>query len=256
LYVRMRSLRSTVRTWDRRAHREPLQHIVGSTPFRRIDLAVGPGVFVPRPETELVAQSALDELHHLDADDTLVVDLCSGSGALALSIAVECPSVHVHAVELSDDAVLWLRRNVEELQLRDRVAVHHADAASAPEGFDGLVDVLVCNPPYIPTGATIRDREAAEHDPPLALWGGQDGLDVVRSVIANAERLLRPGGLLLIEHADVQGETLPALLAARLADGRQCWTEVADHRDLNDLPRFTSARRTQHHAHDVEVSHA
>lgn len=233
---------------DRRVHREPLQHIVGRAPFRRIELAVGPGVFVPRPETELVAQAAIDELmsmrEHGDGPP-LVVDLCSGSGALALSIAHEVPQATVHAVELSGDAVLWLQRNVDELDLKGRVTVHHDDAASAPIGLSGAVDVIVCNPPYVPDGAAIRDPEVIAFDPSLALWGGPDGLDVVRSVVANAEAMLRAGGLLLVEHADVQGEALPELLRGRTTTDGPLWTDVADHRDLNGLPRFSSARRSR-----------
>lgn len=232
---------------DRRVAREPLQHIVGRAGFRRIELAVGPGVFVPRPETELVAALAIDELHRALADsdtgEVMAVDLCSGSGALALAIATEVPQARVHAVELSDDAVLWLQRNVDELGLRETVTVHHDDAGHAPVGLDGMVDVVVCNPPYIPDGASIRDQEAAIHDPGLALWGGPDGLDVVRSVIGHAESLLRTGGLLVIEHADVQGEALPLLIGARGDANDRPWTDIEDHLDLNDLPRFTSARR-------------
>lgn len=233
---------------ERRADREPLQHIVGRAPFRRIELAVGPGVFVPRPETELVAQAAINELASLldhAKKPLLVVDLCSGSGALALSIAYEVPRTVVHAVELSGDAVLWLQRNVDELDLKARVTVHHDDAASAPIGLDGEVDVIVCNPPYVPDGAAIRDPEVVAFDPSLALWGGPDGLDVVRSVVANAEAMLRAGGLLLVEHADVQGEALPELLRGRTTTAGPLWTDVADHTDLNGLPRFTSARRSR-----------
>jgi release factor glutamine methyltransferase len=227
---------------QRRASRVPLQHLTGRAPFRRIELSVGPGVFVPRPETELVAGYAIEwcRLHGLDA--ARVIDLCSGSGAIAASIAVELPQASVVAVERDDDAVLWLRRNIEELELRDRVEVLHADARHVSD--HGLrpasFDVVVTNPPYVPDAAIIRDPEAAEHDPPAALWGGPDGLDVVRGLERQAAALLRPGGLLVIEHADVQGAALPALLAAA---PDSAWVDVVDHPDLNERPRYTVAIR-------------
>ena len=194
-----------------------------------------------------MAQAAIDELGSAsDRPGALVaVDLCSGSGALALSIAVEVTDVHVHAVELSGDAVLWLQRNVDELGLRDRVTVHHDDAALAPEGLDGQASVVVCNPPYVPIGATIRDPEVIAHDPPLALWGGADGLDVVRRVdrqrrAAAASR--RPARGRARRRA---GRVAPRAAAAALERRRRwpAWTDVEDHPDLNGLPRFTSARR-------------
>jgi release factor glutamine methyltransferase len=207
---------------------------------------VGPGVFVPRPETELVAGHVIDHLAGIDREST-VVDLCSGSGAIALSIASEVPQAQVHAVELDDDAVLWLRRNVDELALRPRVSVVHADATSVSEVLPALVgrcDVVVSNPPYVPDDAVIRDPEVVAHDPARALWGGADGLDVVRGLERQAAALLAPGGLLVVEHADVQGESLPALLvSATDVDGTPTWVEVVDHVDLADRPRFTTAVR-------------
>ena len=256
--------RSAVRTWlalgvsinadqvsqiqvlvERRANREPLQHITGSTGFARIDLLVGPGVFVPRPESELLVERALVEVQSIVAagQAPVVVDLCSGSGAIGLAIAHECSTAQLHSVELDDDAFLWLQRNVEALNLGTRVQAYHDDATSALPDLTGRVDVVVCNPPYVPLDATIRDPEAARFDPPMALWGGIDGLDVIRGIEANAARLLKPGGLLVIEHADVQGETLPLLLMSSYHDNQRVWTDVMDQRDLTDRPRFTVARR-------------
>jgi release factor glutamine methyltransferase len=256
--------RSAVRTWlalgvsiaaeqvsqiqalvERRASREPLQHITGSTGFARIDLLVGPGVFVPRPESELLVERALVEVQSIVATGQVpvVVDLCSGSGAIGLAVAHECSTAQLHSVELDDDAFLWLQRNVEALNLGARVQAYHADATAALPDLTGRIDVVVCNPPYVPLDATIRDPEAARFDPPMALWGGIDGLDVIRGIEANAARLLKPGGLLVIEHADVQGEALPLLLMSRYQDDQRVWTDVMDQRDLADRPRFTLARR-------------
>ena len=256
--------RSAVRTWlalgvsinadqvsqiqvlvERRANREPLQHITGSTGFARIDLLVGPGVFVPRPESELLVERALVEVQSIvtAGQAPVVVDLCSGSGAIGLAIAHECSTAQLHSVELDDDAFLWLQRNVEALNLGARVQAYHDDATSALPDLTGRVDVVVCNPPYVPLDATIRDPEAARFDPPMALWGGIDGLDVIRGIEANAARLLKPGGVLVIEHADVQGETLPLLLMSSYHDNQRVWTDVMDQRDLTDRPRFTVARR-------------
>jgi release factor glutamine methyltransferase len=256
--------RSAVRTWlalgvsiaaeqvsqiqalvERRASREPLQHITGSTGFARIDLLVGPGVFVPRPESELLVERALVEVQSIVATGQVpvVVDLCSGSGAIGLAVAHECSTAQLHSVELDDDAFLWLQRNVEALNLGARVQAYHADATAALPDLTGRIDVVVCNPPYVPLDATIRDPEAARFDPPMALWGGIDGLDVIRGIEANAARLLKPGGLLVMEHADVQGEALPLLLMSRYQDNQRVWTDVMDQRDLADRPRFTVARR-------------
>lgn len=232
----------------RRAQRVPLQHLVGSTGFRFLDLEVGPGVFVPRPETESVVQAVVDHLAgsgrfrrrvaagHADETDRarspVVVDLCAGSGAIALSVAHEVPGAVVHAVELSADALVWARRN----DALGRVVWHHGPVEGCLPDLDGAVDVVVSNPPYVPEGTEV-DRETAEHDPALALWGGPDGLDVVRQVEVAARRLLKPGGLLVVEHDVTHGEAAPALLGQ--AGG---WAEVADHEDLTGRPRFVTAR--------------
>lgn len=223
----------------RRAAREPLQHIVGTAAFRHVEVAVGPGVFVPRPETEVVAGWAIDRAREVAASGRvpLVVDLCTGSGAIALAVADEVPTARVHAVELSEAAARWAAGNLAGVG--ERVTLHRADVADALPELDGRVDVVVANPPYVPPGATIRDPEVRAHDPGLALWGsGPDGLDVVRAVVRTAARLLRPGGWLVVEHADVQGESVPALVADHPG-----WAEVADHRDLAGRDRFCTARR-------------
>ena len=215
---------------EQRAARVPLQHLTGVAYFRHLALAVGPGVFVPRPETELLAGVAIDAL----APGGLAVDLCTESGAVALAIAQEAPGVTVHAVELDPLALAWAERNVAATGLP--VTLRRGDVADPAvlADLDGTVDVVTANPPYIPLGAGV-EREVAEHDPPAALWGGADGLDIVRAVERAAARLLRPGGLVAVEHADAQGASVPAVFRA--------WTDVTDHRDLAGRPRFTTARR-------------
>jgi len=224
---------------DQRADRVPLQHLTGRAPFRFLELAVGPGVFVPRPETEQLTGWALERLAGVDGP--LVVDLGTGSGAIALSIAHEHPGARVTAVEGDPGAIEWTRHN----------ALARVSAGDTPVGvvqgdmtdpallteLEGRVTVVVSNPPYVPDGAVVP-REVADHDPPLALWGGPDGLDVVRGLLVTAARLLHPGGWLGIEHADQQGTSLPALVRAHGA-----FTDVEDHPDLAGRPRFTTARR-------------
>ena len=222
-----------------RADRVPLQHLTGRAPFRHLELAVGPGVFVPRPETEQLVGWALDRLAGLA--EPVVVDLGSGSGAIALSLAHEHPGALVTAVERDPGAIEWTRHNAAaRAAAGDRpvevIAGDMTDAALLRE-LDGAVDLVVSNPPYVPDGARVP-REVADHDPPLALWGGPDGLDVVRGLLGTAARLLRPGGWLGIEHADQQGSSLPALVRAHGG-----WTDVEDHPDLAGRPRFTTARK-------------
>lgn len=223
---------------EQRCRRVPLQHLTGRAYFRRLSLAVGPGVFVPRPETELVVEAALAEVEAATdrgGSSPLVVDLCTGSGAIAGSVAVESPQSRVVAVELSPEAYAWAERNLSGLGVDLRLG----DATHACRDLDGLVDVVVSNPPYIPVGAIIRDPEVAEHDPPVALWGGgEDGLDVMRGIVARALDLLRPGGLLVVEHADLQGAAVVDLIA-----GTDGFGEVVDHPDLTGRDRFTTARR-------------
>ncbi|GAB1642781.1 peptide chain release factor N(5)-glutamine methyltransferase [Krasilnikovia sp. MM14-A1259] len=216
----------------RRARREPLQHLLGTAAFRHRELAVGPGVFVPRPETELLAGWGIART----APGATVVDLCSGTGAIALSVADEARPGRVVAVERSAEAQTYLRRNAAGSPVVEVVDGDVTDPGLLPE-LTGAVDVLLCNPPYVPLGTAVPP-EVAEHDPAEAVFGGADGLSVIRPVVALAARLLRPGGALGIEHDDVHGDAVPALLRA---DGR--FTEVTAHRDLAGRPRFTTAER-------------
>jgi release factor glutamine methyltransferase len=223
-----------------RADRVPLQHLTGRAAFRHLELAVGPGVFVPRPETEQLTGWALERLAGLDGP--IVVDLGSGSGAIALSIAHEHPGARVTAVERDPGAIAWTRHNAMARVAAGDTAVgvvagDMTDPALLSE-LDGRVAVVVSNPPYVPDDAVLP-REVADHDPPLALWGGPDGLDVVRGMLTVAARLLHPGGWLGIEHADQQGTALPAVVRAHGA-----FTDVEDHPDLSGRPRFTTARRS------------
>lgn len=214
----------------RRAGREPLQHLTGVAWFRHVALAVGPGVFVPRPETELLAGWAIE---HAGAG-SVVVDLGTGSGAIAKAIKDEVPAAEVHAVELDEAAHDWAERNL----LGTGVELRQGDLATAFDDLLGTVDVVTCNPPYIPLEAWESVApEARDHDPHLALFSGADGLAAIRVLERRAAQLLRPGGLLGFEHADVQGESAPAVLTAT---GR--WVDVRDHRDLAGRARFTTAR--------------
>jgi release factor glutamine methyltransferase len=214
-----------------RAARVPLQHLTGRTGFRYLDLAVGPGVFVPRPETELLVDAVLRSLG--GASEPVVVDLCAGSGAVGLSVAHEHPSAVVHLVERADAAFDWLVRNATG---RERVHLHHDDLATAPTGLDGAVDAVVSNPPYLPhADRPLVDPEVRDHDPEPALWADDDGLAVIRRVTARAARLLRAGGALVVEHSDQQGTSVPSLVA------EAGFVEVADHADLTGRPRFCTA---------------
>jgi release factor glutamine methyltransferase len=219
----------------RRAAREPLQHLTGLAPFRSLELHVGPGVFVPRPETEGVAQIAIDALRAVDDAAPVAVDLGTGSGALALALATEVAHARVHAVELSPEAAVWTRRNVEATGADVHLVV--GDLADALPELDGAVSVVVSNPPYVPLGMVPRDPEVRLHDPELALYGGADGLDVVRVLSRTALRLLRPGGLLVVEHGEHQGSAVRELLTA---DG---WAGAATQPDLTGRDRSTTAVR-------------
>ena len=221
----------------RRAAREPLQHLTGTAAFRYVELAVGPGVFVPRPETELLAGWGVERAREVaEAADRVpvVVDLCTGSGAIALSVATEVPAADVHAVELDRAAWQWAARNLDG----SGVDLREGDMAGAFGDLDGSVDVVLCNPPYIPLDAYESvEPEARDHDPQLALFSGDDGLAALRVLEQVAARLLRPGGVVGAEHADVQGESAPAVFSSA---GR--WAEVRDQRDLTGRPRFLTAR--------------
>ena len=207
----------------RRENREPYQHITGQAWFRYLVVGVGPGVFVPRPETELLAGWAVEQAEQLE--DPVVVDLCTGSGVIALSVFDEVPNVRIHAVELDETAYGYARRNMTGTG----IDLRHGDMATAFDDLAGQVDVVVCNPPYIPLDAWESVApEARDHDPHLALFSGDDGLDAMRVLERRAALLLKPGGVVGAEHADAQGESAPAVFRD---SGR--WTEVVDHRDLD-----------------------
>lgn len=214
----------------RRAHREPLQHILGKAHFRHVELAVGPGVFVPRPETELLVDAVLP---HLIAGD-VAVDLCSGSGALALALADEVPGAQVVAVERSPEALVWLRRNTEGTD----VEVVTADVADRVplEPLTGRVAAVVSNPPYVPAATPVEPEVRA--DPAEAVFAGPEGLDLMSSVVERAAELLRPGGVVAVEHDESHGESVPAVFTA---DGR--WRDVRVHADLTGRTRYTTAIR-------------
>jgi len=227
---------------SRRAAREPLQHILGYATFRHVTLAIDPAVFVPRPETEVVAGVAIDEATRLAADGVspVVVDLCSGSGAIASSVGVEVPAATVAAMDASADAVRMTRANMAAAGTRDP-RVEHGDVSDPAvlADLNGHVDIVVSNPPYIPPGAIPRDPEVRNYDPALALFGGgEDGLEVPRAVLVAAGRLLKQGGLLVMEHADVQGEQ-----AREAAAASGTFERIETRQDLTGRDRMLVARR-------------
>lgn len=219
-----------------RAERVPLQHLTGWAFFRTVTLAVGPGVFSPRPETELVAERGLELLGSLGVGRPTVVDLCAGSGAMAAAIAVEAPGGQVHAVERDPGAWPWLHRNARKYGF----TAHRSDVDGCLPELAGQVDLVVANPPYIPEGCIPRDLEVARFDPAMALYSGPDGLDHMRLVERTAVRLLRPGAWVVVEHGDLQREAALEIFTASGA-----LRDVADHRDLAGRDRFVSARRAE-----------
>jgi release factor glutamine methyltransferase len=221
---------------ERRAAREPLQHITGRAPFRQLNLAVGPGVFVPRPETEQVVQFAIDALRAVFLSEPVGVDLGTGSGAIALAMATEVPHARVYGVEVSPLAFVWTKQNFRETGAANATPVFTDLAVALPE-LNGTVSVVISNPPYIPRAAIPRDPEVRLFDPEIALYGGDDGLDVVHQVSATGLRLLHSGGTLVMEHGELQAAEIAALLRA---DG---WLAVAGHPDLLGRDRATTALR-------------
>lgn len=227
----------------RRAARVPLQYLTGSAPLGSISVQVGPGVFVPRPETEVLVAWAIEAI--ADRERPVVIDLFTGSGAIALAIADARPDAVVHGVERAPGALAWARRNAEL----------HIDSGGTPiqllggDVFDERLladlertaDLVTANPPYVPEGTPV-DPEVGEYDPADAVFAGPDGLAVIRPLLSVAATLLKPGGRLAIEHDASQGESAPALLAAR-----RLFADVADHPDLAGRPRFVTATRVSLH---------
>ncbi|MDH6281448.1 release factor glutamine methyltransferase [Rhodococcus sp. LBL1] len=233
----------------RRAERIPLQYITGSTAMGNISLEVGPGVFVPRPETELLLAWALAQLEACGRREPVVMDLCTGSGALALAIAHARPDAVVHAVELEPRALAWARRNADRRGAAGDTPINLVQGDVTDRGLltalEGGVDLIVSNPPYIPEGAVL-DPEVADHDPHSALFGGADGLSVIKPMVNNIARWLRIGGAVGVEHDDTNGSQVAELFRTRRVFGH-----VAEHPDLAGRPRFVVAQRV---ATDVEAA--
>ena len=231
------------RFWDeiaRREAREPLQHITGLAYFRYLELEVGPGVFVPRMETEVMTGWAVEQLAAMDVAEPIVADLGTGSGAIALAIAQEVPRAQVHAVEADPLARQWTERNIARVaaaapHTAGRVTLHAGDFATALAELDGTVDLVVSNPPYIPVGSWVPP-EVGEYDPATALWSGADGLDAVRVVEETARRLLRPDGLVAVEHGAQQGPAVYWIFAEESG-----WRQTRNHTDLAGRDRFVTA---------------
>ncbi len=216
----------------RRVARQPLQHITGTAPFRHLELKVGPGVFTPRPETEQVVGFALERISN--SASPLIVDLCAGSGAIAISLATEISGSTVFAVEKSKEAFSYLRDNAASYGLAEG-NLRNEDLNDSLQDLDGQVDLVISNPPYIPDDAIPIDLEVQLHEPSMSLYGGADGLDVVRQISGRALKLLKPGGLLVMEHADTQSSAISKLL---LAEG---WIEIVTRADLAGKDRMISA---------------
>jgi len=215
---------------DRRCAHEPLQYLTGTAYFRRLDLQVGPGVLVPRPESELLVEAVLSHIEKLSGAVS-VVDLGAGSGALALAIATEAPTTHVIAVENSSAAIEWLKKNVAFID--EKVRIVESDVVAALEGVK--CDVVIANPPYIPDNQSLP-LDVVGHEPASALFGGRDGMQAPLRFIAAAARLLKPAGFLALEHHETQGAEISAVLA-------QDFEDILLHKDFNDRPRFTTAVR-------------
>jgi release factor glutamine methyltransferase len=215
---------------DRRCAHEPLQYLTGVAYFRHLELKVGPGVLVPRPESELLVEAVLTFIEKREGAIS-VVDLGAGSGALALAIATEAPQTHVIAVEKSAAAVEWLKENVSFID--EKVRILESDVATALVGVK--CDVVIANPPYIPNSQELP-RDVKEHEPQEALFGGEDGMKTPRLFIEAASRLLKSGGFLAIEHHEEQGLEIAAVLSGD-------FTDILLHKDLTGRPRFTTAVR-------------
>ena len=219
---------------SRRAAHEPLQYLTGIAYFRHLEIEVGPGVLVPRPESELLVEAVLTHIKNLEekvSGEISVIDLGAGSGALSLAIATEAPRSRVIAVEKSADAIVWLKKNVARIS--ENVRVVEGDVADVLPGVK--CDAVIANPPYIPDNQSLP-RDVAEHEPHIALFGGATGLELPKRFIDAAARLLKSGGVLAIEHTEEQGSAIDALLSREFID-------IAVHQDLTGRPRWSSAVR-------------
>ena len=231
---------------EKRVRRIPLQHLTGEQGFRHLVLSVGPGVFIPRPETEILVESVIRYIKDRNQDRIIVVDFCSGSGAIALSIAKECSNVEVFAIEKSTEAFKYLEINYQKY--KEEITSHncivhliHADINSEIEVLNNLIgqiDVVVSNPPYIPEKMVPKEIEVKDHDPSIALYGGKDGLEIVRVVVQKANKLLKKGGLLAIEHSDLQGNPDNELSVPYILKETDSFEKIEDRKDLNALPRY------------------
>jgi release factor glutamine methyltransferase len=215
---------------DARAAHEPLQYLTGVSYFRYLEIQVGPGVLVPRPESELLVQAVLDHCETV-SETVSVVDLGSGSGALALAISTENEKTRVIAVEKDLAAIEWLKKNVA--RINEQVRIVESDVVDALEGIK--CDVVIANPPYVPD-SQVLPRDVAEHEPAVALFGGPTGLDIPGRFIDTATRLLKPGGFFAIEHTEDQGDAIASLLSKNFVN-------IIVHRDLTARPRYTTAIR-------------
>jgi release factor glutamine methyltransferase len=226
---------------QQRAQRIPLQHILGEAPLGAITVDVGPGVFIPRPETEVLLAWAVKAI--ADVPRPVVVDLCTGTAAIALAVAAARPDATVYAVERDPAALAWARRNIDRHAQagQTKVRLRGGDFTDPRllADLDGTADLVTANPPYVPDDTPV-EPEVADHDPSVAVFGGADGLDVIRPLVNVAAGLLKPGGRLAVEHDDTQGKSVPALLS-----GRRVLADVVDHDDLAGRPRFVTARRVR-----------
>lgn len=218
---------------DARSRRVPLQHLTGTAAFGPVELQVGPGVFVPRPETEAIL--AWVTAQHLAARP-VIVDLCTGSGALAVALGRHRPGARVIGIDDSEAALGYARRNIAGTAIE----LVHADVnrpGLLPE-LDSGVDLVVANPPYVPDGDIPEQPEVAQYDPHHALFGGPDGMTVISAVVGLASRWLRPGGLFAVEHDDTTSSA-----TVELIKGTGFFDDIAARRDLTGRPRFVTARR-------------
>ncbi|MEO7125321.1 MAG: peptide chain release factor N(5)-glutamine methyltransferase [Nakamurella sp.] len=224
-----------------RESRVPLQYLTGTAVLGAVTVRVGPGVFIPRPETEVLVEAALQAI--VGVPHPVVVDLCTGSGAIALAIAMARPDATVYGVERSLGALAWARRNADLHVAAGHTPIELRGGDFADErllaDLDGLVDLVTANPPYVPDSTPV-EPEVSDHDPAEAVFAGADGLDVIRPLITTAAGLLKPGGFVVIEHDASQGESVPALLSVR-----RVLADVQDHPDLAGRPRFVTARRVR-----------